>query len=201
MSKRQELEEEFFDNLSIKLEEKKYSQDYNLDDAFTYCALSALCDVSIEKILDLGCGDGKFSCLFSKMGSKVVSIDISLGILSLALIRAKKNNLDNISFLKMSAEALGFKDNRFDAVFGGYLLHHTCVEFAISEAYRILKDGGKAVFIENFAINKLLAFFRKYVAGKFGIPRYGTLTEHPLTYEDIKIMKKSFKIVEIRTLL
>ena len=195
-----ETEEQFSDELARKLE-KEYTADYTLSvdrDVFIRCAIDFLGDVRGKITLDLGCGKGDVSCFLAKKGSSVVGVDISLGMLNLSSKWLKEVNLERrVNFLKIATEKLGFKDNSFDAVFGGYILHHTEVESTIKEVCRVLKKGSKAVFVENFANNKLLGFSRKYLAGRFGIPRYGTITEHPLTSKDIKIIKSLFKKVKI----
>ena len=195
-----EIEEHFFDELARKLE-KEYKANDSLSverDVFIRCAVDFLGDVRGKSILDLGCGIGDISYFLAKKGSRIFGIDISLGMLNLSSKRIRENTFEEkTSFLKMTTEKVGFKDNSFDAIFGGYILHHTEVEPAIREVYRVLKKGGKAAFVENFASNKILVFSRKYLAGRFGIPRYGTITEHPLTSKDIKIIKGLFKKVKI----
>ena len=194
------IEEQFSDELARKLE-KEYKVDCSLSverDVFIQCAIDFLGNVRGKLILDLGCGIGDISYFLAKKGSTIFGIDISRGMLNLSSKKIKDNKLEEkANFSKMTTEKVGFKDNSFDAVFGGYILHHTEVELTIKEVYRVLKKNGKAVFVENFANNKILSFSRKYLAGRFGIPRYGTITEHPLTNKDIKIMKSLFKKMKI----
>jgi ubiquinone/menaquinone biosynthesis C-methylase UbiE len=48
----------------------------------------------------------------------------------------------------MSAEKMSFKNNSFDYVVGLGALHHLNIELASKEIYRVLKNGGKAIFLE-----------------------------------------------------
>lgn len=100
----------------------------------------------------------------------------------------------------MLFESLAFRDMSFDIVFGAYILHHTNLQCSISETARVLKNSGVAIFIENFAFNPIFNFGRKYLTGRFYIPKYGTENEHPLTINDVKNIRKYFKKIEIRIL-
>ncbi len=197
---RLKIEEQFSDELAKKIEEEcKINDILSITrDVFIKCAINSLGNAKGKLTLDLGCGKGDISYFFAKEGSTIVGIDISLGMLNLSSKRIRENGFEKKShFSKMITEKLGFKNQSFDAVFGGYILHHIEIESTIKEIYRVLKKGGKAVFVENFANNKILSFSRKYLAGRFGIPRYGTITEHPLTSKDIEIMRNLFGKVKI----
>ncbi len=78
-----------------------------------------------------------------------------------------------------------------------YILHHVDIERAVKELYRVLKPRGRAVFIETWGKNPLLLLARKYLAGNFGIAKYGTEDEHPITPKDISEMEKVFSEVRL----
>ena len=48
----------------------------------------------------------------------------------------------------MDANALTFKDETFDIVFGGAILHHLDIEKTIGHIHRVLKPGGKLLVLE-----------------------------------------------------
>jgi SAM-dependent methyltransferase len=68
-------------------------------------------------------------------------------------------------------------------------LHHSCLEPAFSEASRVLKKEGKAVFIEPLGYNPLISIYRKMAKS------VRTINETPLKYNDIKITKRFFSSV------
>ena len=186
-----ELEREFFDGLAKKIETVEPSR---VLDIYTRCAFGVLKNLQGKRVLDLGCGDGKSTHPLAEKAESVIGIDISLLMLKQASKRGKRSNL---LLARMVCEDMGFKDECFDIVFGGYILHHLDFSLATKEIYRVLKKGGTGVFVENFAFNPILRFFRKNFTGRFGIPRYGTKDEHPLTYRDVRLAKSLFKRVEI----
>jgi ubiquinone/menaquinone biosynthesis C-methylase UbiE len=188
----QTREREFWDKLAYKLE------DSSIDlGRYEISAIRLLGELKGKRILDCGTGIGKSTIFLSKKGASVVGFDISHSLLTIANKKMKKLNSKNYRFFRMDVENLGFKAQKFDKVLGIHFLHHTSLNKSIPEISRILKKGGKCVFVENFSFNPLLNFFRKYVVGKFGIPRYGTFDEHPLTNKDLQLIKSYFKTIQL----
>ena len=75
-------------------------------------------------ILDVGCGEGRFSYLSSQMGvSHVISIDYSLTGLNRAI--RQTTNPKNITFIRCNLLNLPFKNEIFDFIFSFGVLHHT----------------------------------------------------------------------------
>ena len=86
--------------------------------------------------------------------AKLVSVDLSEDLLRVA----RENNTDpRASFVSANVEALPFADRTFDAVFGSSILHHLRLDAALSEAYRVLKPGGRAAFTEPNMLNPQVA--------------------------------------------
>jgi ubiquinone/menaquinone biosynthesis C-methylase UbiE len=85
-----------------------------------------------SKILDIGCGDHKYSVLYENNSSHLVNIDINEG----------KKKLDCIS----NAHHLCFKSNSFDLILFCEVFEHLYNPLcAISEIERLLKKGGFAI--------------------------------------------------------
>ncbi|MGL5964094.1 MAG: class I SAM-dependent methyltransferase [Fusobacteriaceae bacterium] len=111
------------------------------------------------KILEVGVGSGAVLSYYKK-NTDITGIDFSVGMLELAREKSKKLELNNLKLLEMDIENMSFEDESFDSVFS------TCVfctvpnpEKGISEVYRVLKKGGKAVFIEHMkSENKIINF-------------------------------------------
>jgi len=49
----------------------------------------------------------------------------------------------------MDANNFTFEDNSFDIVFGGAILHHLDIKSAIHHIHRVLKPGGKIIFLSH----------------------------------------------------
>ena len=73
-----------------------------------------------------------------------------------------------------------FSDNTFDLVVGQSILHHLEWEVAIHELERILKPGGKAVFIEPLGDNPMAKLIRLVT------PKARTRDEIPVTKHQIR---------------
>lgn len=94
------------------------------------------------KILDVGTGAGFFAIILSKLGHKVIGVDMSAKMIA----EAEKNSAEfncNAEFIKMDAQKLNFSDESFDAVVSRNL---TWTLPDVMEAYRewrrVLKIGG-----------------------------------------------------------
>ncbi|KGL63345.1 class I SAM-dependent methyltransferase [Polaribacter sp. Hel1_85] len=86
----------------------------------------------------------------------------------------------------MDANALTFEDESFDIVFGGAILHHLDIEKSIGHVHRVLKPGGKIVFLEPLNMNPFYKIYRKLN------PKERTPDEHALVSSDFKIIKEKF---------
>lgn len=98
------------------------------------------------KLLDVGCGAGRTSRYFHRMGHKVTGIDISK-----PLIKIAKNKFKDIDFKIMNACQLAFPNNYFDYAvfsFNGLDLIHPYEKRlqALREIHRVLKKGGIFVY-------------------------------------------------------
>lgn len=96
-------------------------------------------DVKEKRILDAGCGYGKDSAYFHKLGANVYGIDASEEMIKLAI----KNHpeLENLSV--QNFEKTSFPDNFFDVIFSRYALHYAeDFERVCGEFNRILRPDG-----------------------------------------------------------
>jgi len=88
-----------------------------------------------SKVLDGGCGSGSFS--YHKFPHlKIKAVDI-------AVPDTLDNFPNNVEFLISSLSNLPFENNFFDFIIFNWVLEHVLSpEVVLSEAYRVLKDGG-----------------------------------------------------------
>ena len=167
---------------------------------------------SRERILDLGCGNGRYFEYFSGKNVNYFGVDNSEKLIKIAKSKYPQGN-----FQAADAFNLAFPDNFFDKIFSIAVLHHIPSEELrlqfLKEAKRILKPGGNLILtVWNFRELKefLLLFksiifkilcFSKLDFGDFLEP-WGKKTERYYHYffkkELINLIKKSgFKIKEI----
>jgi ubiquinone/menaquinone biosynthesis C-methylase UbiE len=127
--------------------------------------------------LDFGCGEGKVSMKLLAAGARrVTGFDVSETRLQRARRRAAELGFgDRAAFLVTDAHAASFRDGSFDLVVGGDVLHHLDLPKALSELRRILRPGGRAVFVEPLWHNPLLRL------GRALTPFARTKDEHALT--------------------
>ena len=106
----------------------------------------------IDKILDLGCGEGNFTnFIYNQTKKEVIGVDASKRCCELA-----SKNYPNVKIIQGDCEDLTFKDNIFDIVFTNALLHHVRdIEKTIIESLRVIKKDGYAVYIEPNRFNPL----------------------------------------------
>lgn len=195
-TKKQIEEAKFHDQWSSladieKIDVQKYfstevASDYRL-------AMEFLGDLKNKKILDLGCGFGETSVYFALQGAKVISLEISPGMLMCVGKLADKWGVRRkIKLVESPAEKIPLESESVDLVFGGNVLHHVDIKRTSKEVKRILKIGGRAVFIEPLGYNPLIQIYR-YLAGDVR-----TKMERPFTFRDIKLFGKGFKSVQHR---
>ncbi|MBQ6005586.1 MAG: class I SAM-dependent methyltransferase [Selenomonadaceae bacterium] len=94
------------------------------------------------KILDVGTGAGFFAAILSKLGHKVIGVDMSTKMLGEAQKNLRELNL-HADFHKMNAQKLDFDDETFDAIVTRNLTWTLPdVKAAYREWRRVLKVGG-----------------------------------------------------------
>jgi SAM-dependent methyltransferase len=94
----------------------------------------------------------------------------------------------------MSAEALELPDASFDLVFGFVCLHHLQPTLAAREARRVLRPGGRAVFVDPIQTSRALAAVRSWVP----VPCLESPGGGSLTPEDIAEVSRHFDAARLR---
>jgi ubiquinone/menaquinone biosynthesis C-methylase UbiE len=185
LSERQQAEEQYHDN--------KYKNDIlvtpNMKEGSAYKFFRQLKgNVKNLKILDYGCGNGWLSIDLVREGAaEVYGIDISKELIGKACELAEAKGLEEkIHFIKMPGENLTFSDNSFDLILGSAILHHTELDRAVKNLYRVLKPGGRAIFIEPMNQNIFLRIWRVVT------PWRRSPAEKALVNNDLKFVRNVF---------
>lgn len=110
-----------------------------------------------SKILDVGCGSGRFSIRATQSGHTVIGIDVTPAAIAAASEKARNLKLNNVNFLVGDMTEMKLRDNEFDHVFCPRFSINAVATFqkrkkAVSEMIRVVKPGG-LVYVESF--NKL----------------------------------------------
>lgn len=184
-------EQDFHDALSAPLDAA--AMEPRQPDLLETELLKRLGHVRGLRVLELGCGTGDLTLQLAGDGTVLTALDLSSGMVSIAQGRVKLFSPDSkVNFVVAPIEHSGLPDAAFDMVVGKWILHHADVAGAAQEIHRLLRPGGRAIFAENSALNPALSLARRFLVGRWGIPRYGTLDEHPLNRRDYQIFRRTF---------
>tara|TARA_Y100000591_G_scaffold221210_1_gene192588 strand:+ start:219 stop:923 length:705 start_codon:yes stop_codon:yes gene_type:complete len=103
-----------------------------------------------QKIIDVACGTGDIAKLYLKCVNKnaeITCVDPNKGMIKKG--KEKLNRFKNLNWVIAQAEKLPFKDNSFDFYTISFGLRNTKnLNNALSEAYRVLKPGGRFLCLE-----------------------------------------------------
>ena len=121
------------------------------------------------KILEVGCGTGQLSLFLSRYQRHIFSIDLSTGSLELGENFRKKNNIENLFFLRMSLFNLFFKKEFFDVIISNGVLHHTAnPKLAFIELTKYLKKDGYIIIGLYHKYGRIFTKIRQFIIKVFG---------------------------------
>lgn len=149
-------------------------------------------EVRGKRILDLCCGNGYLAVYFARRGAWIAGVDISSVAIEHAHARVKANRLpERMAFLRNSAYELAFEDASFDLVISNSAHHLQDWGRLGSEVHRVLKPGGRAIFVEPLGHNWFFQFVRRH-------PFYHTLASpdergHGVRLEDVQRFGRPFR--------
>ena len=122
----------------------EFDRRYKLHDypGIQRCLLDLASDHDRARVLEVGCGTGKWLSLFASVGCELAGIEPSAQMLALA--RARVNG----DLREGAAEALPWADAWFDCVVYINALHHFADPLrALQESFRVLRPGGRLLSI------------------------------------------------------
>jgi SAM-dependent methyltransferase len=153
--------------------------------------LKEMGDLENKAILELGCGFGEASVYFALKKAKVIAVDISSASLGILKALAEKCGVSQRIRTELHrAENLSFLDNDSVDIVYSNSLHHTVYRETIKEVYRVLKEGGRAFFIEPLDYNPIIKIYRR-LAKKLRTAeeksfKFSQLTELKYRFKEIK---------------
>ncbi|WP_414941767.1 class I SAM-dependent methyltransferase [Amycolatopsis sp. cmx-11-51] len=117
------------------------------DDMFTDSEMRFLMSKvhSGTKVLDMGCGTGRFTVPLALAGADMTGLDLTAAMLDQARAKAKAAEVD-IEFRQGDMASLPFPDNSFEVVTSMLALMHIPLsdrQSVFSEVARVLKPGGR----------------------------------------------------------
>lgn len=136
-----------------------------------------------QLILDIGTGTGDLSFAAAKSGrhtEQIIGLDTSLEMLRLA--RSKQKTAQRgykVHFIQGSALRAPFKDSLFDAAMTAFVLRNISdLPAFFTEAFRLLKPGGKVVSLDMFPPPR--GWFSPFYTAYFYhmVPRIGAIVAH-----------------------
>ena len=135
---------------------------------------------SNQNLIDVACGTGDIAKLFVKHVNKlsrIACVDPNKGMISIG--KEKLSKFKNINWIISPAEKIPLSDNLFDFYTISFGLRNTAnIDKALSEAYRVLKPGGRFLCLEFSKIqntnletlyknySKLIPSIGKFVVGE-----------------------------------
>lgn len=105
--------------------------------------LEALGDVTGRSVIDIGCGEGRFSRLLASLGANVTGVDLTVPFVELA----RSRSVGNDTYITGDAENLdGIESSTFDLAVS-YIVMVDLLDYrqAVRAAHRVLKPGGRFV--------------------------------------------------------
>lgn len=146
--------EQLFDGIAPDYDRMNHLMSFNADRRWRKVAVRHIADTSRPlQVLDLATGTGDFAIAIAQKlpaGGHVTGVDLSEKMLELGRGKVIVEGLtDKIILLRGNAEALPFADSTFDRVSVAFgVRNYGDLRKGLSEAHRVLRDGGKFVILE-----------------------------------------------------
>jgi SAM-dependent methyltransferase len=113
-------------------------------------------DVTVPRILDIGCGHGLMHPYLGSFGLDIVGTEVATEVLSLARAANPK-----VAYVGYDGRTLPFTPNSFDLALAVCVMHHVppaqWKDF-LREMRRVLRPGGIAVIFEHNPLNPLTRY-------------------------------------------
>jgi SAM-dependent methyltransferase len=149
---------------------------------------AAMRDAEGRQVLEFGSQSWEW-CLFryGYRPHQLTCINISQAELEIGRAHAAKLGF-YCDFRKMDAHTLEFADASLDMIFGVAILHHLDLARAMREIHRVLRVGGKILFLEPLRDNPVARLVRWLT------PYARTPDELPLGRPELRLIERNFNV-------
>ena len=149
---KKEQVEKMFDTISGNYDDLNRLISFGTDLKWRKKVLKHIINHQPESILDIATGTGDLAIKFAEKtkASKIVGLDLSEGMLSVARKKVNDTELENkVEFIKGDSEALPFDKNSFNAITVSFgIRNFDNLEKGLSEIFRVLKPNGALIILE-----------------------------------------------------
>lgn len=150
-----------------------------------------------ETVLDLGSGGGIDVLMSSKFvgkTGKIYGLDMTDEMLELANKNKEKMGVENVEFIKGYIENIPLPDNSVDVIISNCVINLSeDKKKALSEAYRVLKEGGRLAIADVVCLKEISPELKKQaelwagcIAGTISIDEYTNILKK-LGFKNIQI--------------
>lgn len=103
---------------------------------------------STDKVLDIGCGNGRLTRLAAHRAAHALGVDLSAPMLERARASAAAEGLANVSFIQGDAQVYAFEDAGFDVALSRFgIMFFADPVAAFANIGRALRPGGRLAFV------------------------------------------------------
>ena len=150
--------EQMFDNISENYDGLNRVISLGSDIKWRKKVIKMVGDTKPNSILDIATGTGDLAIQFAEStnAEKIVGLDLSEGMLSIAKKKVSGKPISQkIEFIQGDSEALPFEENTFDAITVSFgIRNFENLEVGLSEILRVLKSNGIFVVLETSVPSK-----------------------------------------------
>lgn len=196
------VKEQYKNDKNLNLRSNLHSYNINKVDWDKWC-FNQMKIENNARILELGCGTGKF--WYKNRENIGKDLKITLSDFSNSMLKSAKDKLKEVNYefiyKKINAEDIPYKDESFDVIIAQHMLYFIPnIEKALSEIKRILSPGGMLYITANSCksmveLNELSEKF----APNLGLDNNGFSNRFSLE-NGIVILKKYFSEIDIEIL-